>query len=136
MIPPKSEYDTAGKGHLLPPLTLRNQYEDDLVLQSTLSRLLPPSALKRIEPDLIRMGHLSATSYLDLANEQEQNPPKLQKYDAFGNPINKLITSITGQEGIHLTNSKRQSNQKQLSLEGFLIERNLFDTLRGFSKLK
>ena len=55
---------------------------------------------------------------------------------SFDQTINKLITSITGQLGTRLPNSKRQANQKRLSMEGIPIERNLFDTLRGFSKPK
>ena len=92
MNTPKTEFETAGNGHLIPSLSLPNQYKDDHILQSVLTRLLSSDGHQSIKPDLIRLGHLSATKYLDLANEQESNPPRLQKYDAFGHSINTLVT--------------------------------------------
>ena len=77
---------------MIPTLNLPNQYDEDLVLQSIMRRLLPSSSYKSIEPDLYDLGEKSATIYLELAKEQELSPPRFQKFDAFGRKINKLWT--------------------------------------------
>ena len=91
MITPKSPYETAGKGVLIPTPTLLNQFDDDEILQSLLQRILPCDAYKSIKPDLVNLGRKSATIYLQLAKEQELYRPTLQKYNEYGHNINNIV---------------------------------------------
>ena len=93
MVTPQTAYETAGQGMLIETPKLLNTFDDDDVLQSLLKRILPLTAYKSIEPDLKNLGKKCATNYLEIANEAEFYKPQFEKYDAFGNNINKLITS-------------------------------------------
>lgn len=81
---------------------MRNQYEDDTVLQNILKRIVPASVLQEFEPDLSRFGErvvngivtmlsnhgLFPTSIIDileLGNDVEtpSNYPRLIQYDAW-----------------------------------------------------
>eukprot|EP01084_Bolivina_argentea_P064924 118346_1 len=92
MITPNTPYEKAGEGTLIPTPQLLNQFTDDEILQSLLKRILPSTAYQSIEPDLLNLGHKAITNYFELAKEQELFKPQLQKYNAYGHTINKLIT--------------------------------------------
>ncbi len=92
MIIPQTPYEKAGEGILIPTPQLSNQFADDAILQSLLKRILPSTAYNSIEPDLLNLGHKTITTYFELAKQQELFKPQLQKYNAYGHKINKLIT--------------------------------------------
>lgn len=77
---------------------LGNQYEDDPVLQGYLKRVLPPSVLTEIEPDLKRMGARAATDILALGREAEARPPHLISRDPWGRPLGRVETSRAWKE--------------------------------------
>lgn len=71
----------------------QNQYLSDKTLQFYLKILLPKEELSRIEEELIQLGHKCGSVYPELAREAELYKPILERYDAFGNIINKIYTS-------------------------------------------
>ena len=73
-----------------PSPTLSNQYEDDRVLRSYLSRVFPDESLREIEPELFEMGRLSGTELYQLQLADRLNEPKLTQWDAWGNRIDKI----------------------------------------------
>jgi acyl-CoA dehydrogenase len=70
--------------------TLGNQYEDDRVLRSYLTRLFPAEILKEIEPTLSEMGRLAGGELYQLQLADRLNEPKLTQWDAWGNRIDKI----------------------------------------------
>lgn len=75
--------------HQTPP-TLGNQYEDDRVLRSFLSRTLPPAVLREIEPSLFEMGRLAGTDLYQMQLADRLNEPVLTSWDAWGNRIDRI----------------------------------------------
>ncbi|KAK3581974.1 hypothetical protein CHS0354_003235 [Potamilus streckersoni] len=73
--------------------TLGNQYSEDVTLQSYLRRHIPKKIYRDIELDLVRFGKRVATDIYDLHLECENEPPRLEQYDAWGKRVDKLITS-------------------------------------------
>lgn len=61
-----------------------------------------------IEGDLVRFGQRVATELYDLHLECEQNPPRLQTYNAWGKRVDNIITceawqkmkSVAAEEGL------------------------------------
>uniref|UniRef100_T1J5D1 Acyl-CoA dehydrogenase/oxidase C-terminal domain-containing protein n=1 Tax=Strigamia maritima TaxID=126957 RepID=T1J5D1_STRMM len=90
------------------PPKLRNQYTQDVVLRRYLQRIMPPEVLSEIEPDLTRFGNRVTQDIYEFGLDCEKNPPQLQNFDAWGNRIDKIITTegwrklkdISAQEGI------------------------------------
>lgn len=72
------------------PLTLPNQYEDDQVLRSYLSRVLPADVLKEIEPSLSVMGQLAGDELYRLQQGDRLNEPRLTQWDAWGNRVDEV----------------------------------------------
>jgi (2R)-3-sulfolactate dehydrogenase (NADP+) len=50
----------------------------------------------------------------------------------FAKQVTALVKSITAQEGARLPNSRREANRKRLAKEGIPIDRDLYETLKGF----
>lgn len=75
---------------MLQPPTLGNQYNDDHILRSYLSRLLPPETLREIEPSLVEMGRLAGGDLYELQLADRLNEPTLTQWDAWGNRIDKI----------------------------------------------
>lgn len=75
------------------PPTLGNQYEDDRVLRSFLSRVLPPDMLREIEPSLQEMGRLSGGELYSMQLADRLNEPRLTQWDAWGNRIDRIEVS-------------------------------------------
>ncbi|KAJ7445988.1 acyl-CoA dehydrogenase NM domain-like protein [Mycena galericulata] len=76
--------------HQQPPPT-GNPYLSDPVLPSLLKRLLPASAFKTIEPDLIRLGDDLVNVIRPLAPQVKE--ATLTQYDAWGNRVDSLQVS-------------------------------------------
>ncbi|XP_077995922.1 acyl-CoA dehydrogenase family member 11-like [Glandiceps talaboti] len=86
-------FSSAKRGQFFQPeAQLENQYLGDAPLRGYLQRVVPKEILDKISPDLERFGHRVATDIYKLSRECEQNPPSHQKYDAWGNKVDELIT--------------------------------------------
>lgn len=72
------------------PPTLANQYEDDRILQSYLSRVLPKEVLTAIEPGLREMGQLAGGVLYQMQLADRLNEPRLVQWDAWGNRIDRI----------------------------------------------
>ncbi|HEY0366396.1 MAG TPA: acyl-CoA dehydrogenase family protein, partial [Pyrinomonadaceae bacterium] len=72
------------------PPTLGNQYDDDRVLRSYLSRVLPPDVFIRIKESLSEMGYLAGGELYALQLADRLNEPALTQWDAWGNRIDKI----------------------------------------------
>ncbi|XP_061162322.1 acyl-CoA dehydrogenase family member 11-like [Saccostrea echinata] len=93
------------------PPKVENQYTGDAVLQSYVKRFIPNQIREPIETDLIRFGERVATEIYELGLQCEREPPQLIQYDAWGNRVDRLITSpawkrqhdIAAEEGLIAT---------------------------------
>src|SRR5215210_923873 len=72
------------------PPTLGNQYEDDQVLRSYLSRVLPPDVFAEIESSLFEMGRLAGGELYRMQLADRRNEPVLTQWDAWGNRIDHI----------------------------------------------
>lgn len=72
------------------PPGLSNQYEDDRVLRSYLSRVLPKDVLRDIEESLAEMGRLSGAELYEFQLADRLNEPTLTQWDAWGNRIDRV----------------------------------------------
>src|SRR5690242_15089198 len=72
------------------PPTLANQYEDDRMLRSYLSRVCGEDLLREIEPSLTEMGRLAGTELFQMQLDDRLNEPTLTQWDAWGNRIDKI----------------------------------------------
>uniref|UniRef100_A0A914EB01 Acyl-CoA dehydrogenase n=1 Tax=Acrobeloides nanus TaxID=290746 RepID=A0A914EB01_9BILA len=61
------------------------------MLDRVLQRFLPGNAYKEVTKDLDRFGDRIINECHELARECENNPPKLEQFDAWGNRVDKLI---------------------------------------------
>ena len=73
-----------------PPPALGNQYHDDRVLRSYLTRVLPPDVFSQIEESLAEMGRLAGGELYELQLADRLNEPKLTQWDAWGNRIDTI----------------------------------------------
>src|SRR5688572_18292572 len=72
------------------PPVLGNQYDDDRVLRSYLTRVLPRDMLHDIEGPLTEMGRLSGSDLYELQLADRLNEPTLTQWDAWGNRFDKI----------------------------------------------
>ena len=72
------------------PPALGNQYEDDRVLRSYLSRVLPKDVLRDVEAPLAEMGRLSGAELYEFQLADRLTEPTLTQWDAWGNRIDKI----------------------------------------------
>ncbi|XP_062866719.1 acyl-CoA dehydrogenase family member 11-like [Trichomycterus rosablanca] len=84
---------------------LQNPFTQDALLRGYLRRHLP---LQEVHSDLCEFGERIVGEIDDLGRQCEQNPPRLQQYDAWGGRVERIITcpawarmkSISAQEGL------------------------------------
>jgi alkylation response protein AidB-like acyl-CoA dehydrogenase len=69
---------------------LGNQYDDDHVLRSYLTRTLPIEVTKQIEPGLVEMGRLAGRELYEQQLADRLNEPTLTQWDAWGNRIDQI----------------------------------------------
>ncbi|XP_037091502.1 acyl-CoA dehydrogenase family member 11-like [Pollicipes pollicipes] len=74
------------------PHQLTNTYLGDPTLAKYLRRLLPREVFEAVDPDLERFGERCATDIYKLGLDCENNPPKLETFNAWGERIDKLVT--------------------------------------------
>lgn len=72
------------------PPVLGNQYTDDRVLRSYLSRTLPPEMLREIEPVLKELGRLAGDDLYRMQLADRLNEPVLTEWDAWGNRVDRI----------------------------------------------
>ena len=75
------------------PPTLGNQYADDRVLRSYLSRVLPAEVLAEVEPSLEEMGRLAGGELYQLQLADRLNEPQLTQWDAWGERVDRIEVS-------------------------------------------
>ena len=75
------------------PPTLGNQFDEDRLLRSYLTRTLPPQMLEEITPDLSRLGGLAGDDLYRQQLEERLSEPVLTQWDAWGKRVDKI--SIT-----------------------------------------
>uniref|UniRef100_A0AAY4E3U1 Acyl-CoA dehydrogenase n=1 Tax=Denticeps clupeoides TaxID=299321 RepID=A0AAY4E3U1_9TELE len=69
---------------------LRNPVGEDALLQSYLRRHFPSTEVKE---DLSRFGERLVNEIDALGHECEEHPPRLQHFDAWGNRVDRILTS-------------------------------------------
>ena len=95
---------------------LGNQYRGDSLLRQALSRLLPPSVLAEVEPDLVRMGERAVTDLPLLAADAQRNAPRLVSFDPWGRRIDRIevaegwkrLEAAAAEEGLVATGFERR----------------------------
>jgi alkylation response protein AidB-like acyl-CoA dehydrogenase len=73
-----------------PAPTLGNQYDDDRVLRSYLTRTLPADVLADVEPSLQAMGQLAGGELYEFQLADRLNEPVLTQWDAWGERIDHI----------------------------------------------
>ncbi len=72
------------------PPGLGNQYDDDRVLRSYLSRVLPREVLAALEPELSELGALSGGALYRGMLDDRLNEPRLTRWSAWGERIDRI----------------------------------------------
>ena len=98
------------------PPALGNQYEDDRVLRSYLTRALPPEMLREIEPALSELGRLAGGDLYRLQLADRQNEPRLTQWDAWGDrvdqievtPLWRVAAALAAEHGVVATAYERR----------------------------
>lgn len=72
------------------PPQLGNQFDDDRVLRSYLTRVLPPDALAEITPALRELGELSGGKLYRMQLEDRLNVPTLTQWDPWGHRVDDI----------------------------------------------
>ncbi len=80
-------------GFIQTPPSLGNQYIDDRVLRSYLSRALSPDQLRSAIPQLERLGALAGGELYAQQLAERELEPVLVQWDAWGNRIDRIDTT-------------------------------------------
>jgi acyl-CoA dehydrogenase len=75
----------------IPTVVAQNRYTEDPALHAMLDRHVCPRARAAAEPWLLDMGGLAAGPINDLAFDADAHPPVLERYDARGQRIDRLV---------------------------------------------
>ncbi|KAG2193609.1 uncharacterized protein EV154DRAFT_527212 [Mucor mucedo] len=112
---------TSDTGFLQEPPQLKNQYEDDLVFKNVLKRLIPPTILSEIEPDLSQFGDRVTNDILAMGDDVNvpSNYPRLTQYDAWCRRIDhisvsqgwKELNDVAAEEGLVAIAYERKYNE-------------------------
>ncbi|XP_036382808.1 acyl-CoA dehydrogenase family member 11-like [Megalops cyprinoides] len=87
---------------------LNNPFLEDALLQKYLSRHLPTQALGNVGADLAKFGERIVREIDALGRQCDENPPRLQHYDAWGCRVDNILTcpawarmkEISAEEGL------------------------------------
>ncbi|KAG1447936.1 hypothetical protein G6F56_009101 [Rhizopus delemar] len=111
----------ASNGFFQEPPLLKNQYEDDIILQNVLKKSLPKTILESIEPDLIRFGDRVVGDIMSMGDDVEEpnNYPRLKQYDAWCKRVDEITTSqgwkdlnnVAAEEGLVAIAYERKYNE-------------------------
>ncbi|KAG1641646.1 hypothetical protein G6F44_005615 [Rhizopus delemar] len=112
---------SASSGFMQDPPSLRNQYEDDIVLRNILKKTMPKSILDSIEPDLSRFGERVIGDILAMGDDVEDpnNYPRLKQYDAWCRRVDEITTAkgwkelndVAAEEGLIAIAYERKYNE-------------------------
>jgi alkylation response protein AidB-like acyl-CoA dehydrogenase len=75
----------------IPLVVAKNRYTEDPALQALLARHVCTAARETAEPWLVEMGGLSAGRLNELAFDADAHPPTLERYDARGQRIDRVV---------------------------------------------
>lgn len=84
------------------PPTLGNQYDDDRVLRSYLTRTLPDEVLADVEGELREMGELSGGHLYEMHLDDLSEEPRFTPWDAWGKRIDAIDVTKVWQEAERL----------------------------------
>ena len=87
-----------------------NWYRTDPTLQFTMAYYLRPDELAVLQPHLDRVGELMGGPVARWAEETDQNPPRLQRYDRWGHDVSQVVMPAS------FTQSKRAVLDAQQAL--------------------
>ena len=82
---------------------LGNQFLEDVTLQRYMRRHLPVEMYAPVSVDLEQFGSRVTSDLLDLHAEINQNPPRLENYDAWGRRVDRIITCQAWKEMKHIS---------------------------------
>ncbi|KAJ3328072.1 hypothetical protein HDU76_010629 [Blyttiomyces sp. JEL0837] len=91
------------------PPQLQNQFDDDVVLQTVLKKIVPQAVLDDVVADLRRFGgKVVSSEVMGYCADAMSNLPRLEQYDAWGKRIDVLHTAhgwkkmkeISAEEGL------------------------------------
>jgi len=77
---------------------LGNQFLEDSALLDYMKFLLPQDVINSSKSDLINLGHRVIAEVQAYANDAERNQPTHEPYDAWGNRIDKIHTTLGWKE--------------------------------------
>jgi len=82
------------------PLSLDNEFADDIFLQDYLSTYFPADCLKEIVSDLVRLGKRTVSQLLEWARDAELNEPKFIQFNACVKRIDEIkVTEVSNNLG-------------------------------------
>jgi putative acyl-CoA dehydrogenase len=108
---------------------LKNQFNDDLLLQDFLLFKLPQSYQKQVCLNLEQFGERVVGDIAKMAEDAEEHPPKHRPFDPWGNRIDELQIS-NGWKQLHIT-----SAEEELVSLGYTREFKEYSRMIQFSKL-
>ncbi len=108
---------------------LKNQYEDDQLLNKYIEKKLPVSIKKEVTEDLKRFGNRVVSDVLEMARKAEANPPALIQFDPWGKRIDKVIVD----QG--WTDLNTVSAEEKIVSIGYEKKYGAFSRIVQFSKL-
>lgn len=73
-----------------PAPTLGNEYKNDRLLRTYLTRVLPPDVHREVEPGLLELGHLAGHDLYQLQLADRPNEPLLTQWDAWGQRVDTV----------------------------------------------
>jgi putative acyl-CoA dehydrogenase len=94
---------------------LKNQFQEDALLQSVLRQKLPAEILRQAEPELERMGERAVSDLLAASLEAERSEPEHIPFDPWGRRIDEIrmsagwtyLSRAAAEEGIVATGYER-----------------------------
>ena len=108
------------------PLELKNQYEDDQVLQHFLKENISSQSFEYITTDLIRFGERVISDILEVAEQAEKETPLIEGDELILSQAWRKLHDISAEEG--LISIGYQENLEQM-LEYINLQKNIFLTL-------
>ena len=91
------------------PPRLGNQYEEDRVLRSYLSRALPPDVRAAIAPSLSELGALAGGPLYRMQLEDRRNEPVLTQWDAWGHRVDAIEVTRLWKEAARIACDTRRT---------------------------
>ena len=84
------------------PPRLGNQFTDDALLREYLTRTLPETTRRRVEPELTELGALAGGPLYDFQLRDRLSEPTLTQWDAWGHRVDHIEVTPLWQEAARL----------------------------------